>query len=51
MAPAEAAILLACEEEESDFHERLMILTRMHFEKQFEQEVVKAFEPSYYKNL
>jgi hypothetical protein len=33
MTPTEAAILLACEEDESDFHERLMILTRMHFEK------------------
>jgi len=33
MTPTEAAILLACEEEESEFHERLMILTRMHFEK------------------
>ena len=51
MTSTEAAFLLACEEEETDFHERLMILTRMHFEKEFEQEVVSAFQPSYYKNL
>lgn len=32
MDPVEAGKLLACSEEETEFHERLMILTRMHFE-------------------
>lgn len=48
MDPAEAGALLACSEEETEFHERLMILTRMHFEKDFELKVVEAFKPSYY---
>jgi hypothetical protein len=51
MDPAEAGALLACSEEETEFHERLMILTRMHFEKDFELKVVEAFKPSYYSQV
>jgi len=36
MDPAEAGALLSCSENEEEFHERLIILTRMHFEKEFE---------------
>ena len=48
MDPSEAGALLSCSEEETEFHERLIILTRMHFEKDFELKVVEAFKPSYY---
>jgi len=40
MEAGEAGALLSCSEEETEFHERLMILTRMHFEKDFELNVV-----------
>jgi hypothetical protein len=51
MDPVEAGALLACSEDEIEFHERLMILTRMHFEKDFEMKVVEAFKPSYYTKV
>lgn len=51
MDQVEAGALLACSEDEIEFHERLMILTRMHFEKDFEMKVVKAFKPSYYTKV
>jgi len=51
MDPAEAGALLSCSEEETEFHERLMILTRMHFEKEFELKVVEAFKPAYYSKV
>lgn len=46
--PVEAGQILSCGEEETDFHLRLMILSRMHFEKDFEQAVVANFNPPYY---
>lgn len=51
MDPAEAGELLACSEQEVDFHERLIILSRMHFEKDFETKVVANFKPTYYEQL
>jgi selenide,water dikinase len=51
MDALEAAMLLSCSEEETEFHERLMILSRMHFEKDFELKVVEAFKPPYYAQL
>lgn len=51
MDPTEAGALLSCSEEETEFHERLMILTRMHFEKDFELKVVEAFKPTYYSQV
>mgnify|MGYP006893294157 CR=1 FL=1 len=43
-----AAKILACEEEESDFHMRWQILTRMHFDEEHKKDVVSNFNPSYY---
>jgi hypothetical protein len=48
MSAQEAAEILACGEEEVDFHERLIILTRMHFEAEFTKQVVSLYKPSYY---
>ena len=48
MDAIEAAELLSCGEEETEFHLRLMILTRMHFEKDFELAVVANYKPPYY---
>ena len=46
-----AAKILGCPEEEEEFHERFQILTRMHFEEDFRNEVVKHFKPPYGVNL
>ncbi len=45
--PVIAGTLLSCSEEETEFHERLMILMRMHNDKEFEDKVVAAFKPEY----
>jgi hypothetical protein len=42
-----AGELLACDPDEEDFHMRLQILTRMHWEEEWRNEVVKNFHPSY----
>ena len=42
-----AANILGCDEEEEDFQLRLQILTRMHFEVDFQEEVKKHFNPPY----
>lgn len=46
--PAEAGQLLSCGEDETEFHERFMILMRMHNDKEFKDQVVPHFNPSYY---
>ena len=43
----EAANILGCSSEITEFHERLVILTRMHFDEQFRNEVVKNYKPPY----
>jgi len=43
-----AAELLGCDEEETEFHLRWQVLTRMHFEADFRDEVVKHYKPAYY---
>ena len=48
MDGATAAKILGCPETETDFQERLIILTRMHFEKDFEDAVVANFKPTYF---
>mmetsp|Transcript_18103 Transcript_18103/g.30909 ORF Transcript_18103/g.30909 Transcript_18103/m.30909 type:complete len:262 (-) Transcript_18103:103-888(-) len=47
MEPEVAAEILGCDPEEEDFHQRLQILTRMHFETDFREGVVNNFKPSY----
>jgi len=42
-----AAGILGCDENELEFHMKLQILTRMHFEHDFMEAVVKNFNPSY----
>ena len=37
MDPVEAGKILSCGEDEKDFHERFIILQRMHWEKDFQQ--------------
>jgi len=51
MSPEEAAKILGCGEDEKEFHERFQILTRMHFEEDFRNEVVKHYKPPYGVNL
>lgn len=48
MSAEDAAHLLSCPESETDFHERFIILQRMHFERDFEQQVVHHYKPPYY---
>jgi len=48
--PIEAGKLLSCGENETEFHERFMILMRMHNDKEFEDKVVAAYNPDYYLN-
>jgi hypothetical protein len=48
MGAEEAAKILSCGEEEVDFHERFMILTRMHFEPEFTARIVSMYKPPYY---
>lgn len=48
MSPEEAGQLLSCGEEETEFKERLMILMRMHTDKEFELAVVDNYDPPYY---
>lgn len=48
MSALEAAEILGCGEEETAFHERLMIFGRMANEDDFADEVVKNFKPPYY---
>jgi len=47
MGAEEAAKILGCDPQESEFHERLHILTRMHWEQDFRDEVVKNYNPPY----
>jgi hypothetical protein len=47
MSPIEAGIILSCGQEETEFHERFMILTRMHFDRAFTEQVVANFQPPY----
>lgn len=47
MSPLEASTILACSQEETEFHERFMILTRMHFDRGFAESVVANFKPPY----
>ena len=47
MGVEEAATILGCSEEESEFHERLGILTRMHFDENFRNGVVENYNPPY----
>mmetsp|Transcript_4732 Transcript_4732/g.7132 ORF Transcript_4732/g.7132 Transcript_4732/m.7132 type:complete len:471 (-) Transcript_4732:56-1468(-) len=42
-----AAKHLSCSAEEEEFHQNLQILTRMHFEEDFRNGVVKNFTPPY----
>ncbi len=42
-----AAKHLSCGAEEEEFHQNLQILTRMHFEEEFRNGVVKHFNPPY----
>ena len=44
----EAAMLLACEPQETEFHERLLLIQRMNGDEAFANEVVLNFKPSYY---
>jgi hypothetical protein len=39
--------LLSCGQEETEFHERFMILMRMHNDAEFTEEVKKYFKPPY----
>ena len=43
----EAAKILGCSKDETEFHERFTILTRMHFDEPFRNGVVKNFKPPY----
>jgi hypothetical protein len=47
MHPIEAGKILSCSQEETEFHERFMILTRMHFDRAFAEQVVANFKPPY----
>lgn len=47
MDPAEAGKILSCGEDEEDFHLRWQILTRMHFEEEWRNQVVAHFNPAY----
>jgi hypothetical protein len=47
MDPVEAGQILSCGEEETEYVERNMILTRMHFDPVFEKQVVANFNPPY----
>ena len=47
MAVEEAGQILGCSADEEEFHERLAILTRMHFDEEFRNGVVKNFKPPY----
>jgi hypothetical protein len=47
MDPVEAGRLLSCGEEEEEFHERFMILMRMHNDIPFQKAVVANFRPPY----
>ena len=47
LGPEKAAEMLACDPEQEDFHMNLQILTRMHWEEDFRNEVCKNFKPSY----
>lgn len=49
MDGATAAAILACSEDETFFHDKWQILTRMHWEEDFRAEVVKNFKPAYYE--
>ena len=48
MGAEEAAKILSCGEEEADFHERFMVLTRMHDDKEFTAQIVSLYKPPYY---
>ena len=48
MSAEEAALILGCDEDEEEFHERFMIMNRMHFEPKFCNEVVMHYNPPYY---
>ena len=47
MTPEEAGSSLSCSADEEEFHERLAILTRMHFDQTFRDGVVDNFKPPY----
>ena len=47
--PVEAGHLLSCSEDETEFHERFMILMRMHNDKPFEEAVCANFKPNYHE--
>jgi hypothetical protein len=47
MDAVEAGQILSCGEEETEYVERNMILTRMHFDPVFEKQVVANFNPPY----
>ena len=47
MTAEDAGRILGCSADEEEFHERLAILTRMHFDEEFRNGVVKNFRPPY----
>lgn len=47
MTATEAAKVLGCAADETAFEVRLAILTRMHFEEEFRNEVVSKYDPPY----
>ena len=51
MTAEEAAVVLGCEDKESEFHDRFQILTRMINDEDFKNGVVKNFKPPYGINL
>lgn len=48
MTPEEAAKMLACGENETEFHERWILLQRMHTDAEYTAQVVSHFKPDYY---
>lgn len=47
MSVEDAGQILGCSADEEEFHERLAILTRMHFDEGFRDGVVRNFKPPY----
>ena len=43
-----AAEVLGCGEDETEYQLRWQILSRMHFQQDFRDEVVKHYNPPYY---
>jgi hypothetical protein len=47
MNSTDAAVILSCGREVENFDKQLAVLTRMHFEEDFRNEVVAKFNPPY----